>query len=309
MYFGNYRRVVYLAQTEDADAAGGGPGRGRRASASPTSTASPGLPASPTSCGPPPEDCPMADKVVVYWRDIPAQVIVKAGRKTAKRQLAERFEQAIDRAAMRAKLTGTDAYLEQWRRADPVPCGDDLEAEAATAAEALGGRVHARAPARAGRQRRQRCLSRHVRRPPLVDPPRRLLGSVLPALRARLGRGGAAVAARRPRPSGSAGRRDRAQREGLPVRLPDVRHLRAQLDRHVLPDELPEADAQRALRRRPRRRSIARSSQRCAASGCRPGKARGAWRRATASPSVRPPVDHRRRGSSAWLRVVRERLG
>ena len=79
----------------------------------------------------------MADLVVVYWRDIPAQVIVKAGRKTARRQLRERFEQAIDRAAMRGKLTGTDAYLEQWRRADPVPCGDDLEAEAATAAEAL----------------------------------------------------------------------------------------------------------------------------------------------------------------------------
>ena len=96
----------------------------------------------------------MAEKVVVYWRDIPAQVIVKAGRKTAKRQLPERFEQAIDRAAMRAKLTGTDAYLEQWRRADPVPCGDDLEAEASGRGRGAGGRVHGRAPARAGRQRR-----------------------------------------------------------------------------------------------------------------------------------------------------------
>ncbi|MFO1038250.1 MAG: virulence factor [Geminicoccaceae bacterium] len=79
----------------------------------------------------------MAERVVVYWRDIPAQVIVKAGRKTAKRQLPERFEQAIDRAAMRAQMTGTDAYLEQWRRGAPEPCGDDLEAEAAAAAEAL----------------------------------------------------------------------------------------------------------------------------------------------------------------------------
>ena len=79
----------------------------------------------------------MAEKVVVYWRDIPAQVIVMAGRKTAKRQLPERFEQAIDRAAMRAQLTGTDAYLEQWRRGEPTPCGDDLEAEASAAAEAL----------------------------------------------------------------------------------------------------------------------------------------------------------------------------
>lgn len=79
----------------------------------------------------------MAEKVIVYWRDIPAQVIVKAGRKTARRQLPERFEQAIDRAAMRAGLTGTDAYLEQWRRAAPEPCGDDLEAEADAAAARL----------------------------------------------------------------------------------------------------------------------------------------------------------------------------
>jgi hypothetical protein len=79
----------------------------------------------------------MAERVVVYWRDIPAQVIVKAGRKTAKRQLAERFEQAIDRAAMRAGLTGTDAYLAEWRRGAPEACGDELEAEAAAAAAAL----------------------------------------------------------------------------------------------------------------------------------------------------------------------------
>jgi hypothetical protein len=72
----------------------------------------------------------MAQLTVVYWRDIPAQVIVKAGRKSAKRQLPERFEQAIDRAAMKAKLWDTDSYLAEWRRAPPVECGDDLEAEA-----------------------------------------------------------------------------------------------------------------------------------------------------------------------------------
>lgn len=79
----------------------------------------------------------MPDRVVVYWRDIPSQVIVKVGRKAAKRQLSGRFQEAIDRAAMRAGLTGTDAYLEAWRRAEPVPCGDDLEAEAQAAADAL----------------------------------------------------------------------------------------------------------------------------------------------------------------------------
>lgn len=79
----------------------------------------------------------MAQLTIVYWRDIPAQVIVKAGRKAAKRQLTERFEKAIDRAAMRAKLRDTDSYLSEWRRAEPVACGDDLEAEADTAAQQL----------------------------------------------------------------------------------------------------------------------------------------------------------------------------
>jgi len=79
----------------------------------------------------------MADRVIVYWRDIPAQVIVKKGRTNAKRQLSERFEKAIDRAAMRAKLRDTDSYLAEWRRGAPEPCGEDLEAEAAAAAERI----------------------------------------------------------------------------------------------------------------------------------------------------------------------------
>lgn len=79
----------------------------------------------------------MAQLIVLYWRDIPAQVIAKAGRKSAKVQLSERFEKAIDRAAMRTRLTGTDAYLEQWRRGAPAACGEDLEAEAGAAARRL----------------------------------------------------------------------------------------------------------------------------------------------------------------------------
>ncbi len=75
----------------------------------------------------------MAQLTIVFWRDIPAQVIVKAGRKQARRQLAPRFQEAIDEAAMRADMFGTDAYLEQWRRSEPIPCGDDIEAEAEAA--------------------------------------------------------------------------------------------------------------------------------------------------------------------------------
>jgi hypothetical protein len=76
----------------------------------------------------------MATLTVVYWRDIPAQVIAKVGRQSAKRVLPERFETAIDRAAMRAGLRDTDSYLAEWRRSDPTPCGDDLDAVAAETA-------------------------------------------------------------------------------------------------------------------------------------------------------------------------------
>ena len=43
----------------------------------------------------------MADLIIVYWRDIPAQVIVKKGRQNAKRELPLRFTEAIDMCAMR----------------------------------------------------------------------------------------------------------------------------------------------------------------------------------------------------------------
>ena len=72
----------------------------------------------------------MAERVILYWRDIPAQVVVKAGRKAAKRELPERFVRAIDACAMRVGATDTDAYLAEWRRGSPEPCGDDLEVEA-----------------------------------------------------------------------------------------------------------------------------------------------------------------------------------
>ncbi len=58
----------------------------------------------------------MAEITIVFWRDIPAQVIVGKGRTGAKVQLTERFEQAIDRAAMKAGARETAAYLADWRR-------------------------------------------------------------------------------------------------------------------------------------------------------------------------------------------------
>jgi hypothetical protein len=72
----------------------------------------------------------VASLIVISWRDIPAQVIVKRGRETAKVQLSQRFQEAVDRAAMRAGKGSSDAYLADWARSPPRPCGDDLQAEA-----------------------------------------------------------------------------------------------------------------------------------------------------------------------------------
>lgn len=77
----------------------------------------------------------MANLIVTYWRDIPSQISVKIGRKEEKRMLSERFQEAIDMAAMRDGASETDAYLAEWRRADPVSVGDDLVAEAEAARE------------------------------------------------------------------------------------------------------------------------------------------------------------------------------
>ena len=58
----------------------------------------------------------MAKKTIIYWRDIPSQVVVQKGRTRVKAILSPRFQQAIDRAAMRAGKGSSDAYLEEWRR-------------------------------------------------------------------------------------------------------------------------------------------------------------------------------------------------
>lgn len=76
----------------------------------------------------------MASLTIISWRDIPAQVVVKQGRQTAKVQLSQRFQEAVDRAAMRAGRGSSDAYLADWKRSDPRACGEDLDAEAAAEA-------------------------------------------------------------------------------------------------------------------------------------------------------------------------------
>ncbi|HIB16851.1 MAG TPA: hypothetical protein EYO28_09095 [Candidatus Lambdaproteobacteria bacterium] len=77
----------------------------------------------------------MAKKTIIFWRDIPSQVVVKEGRTKAKTQLSKRFMVAIDRAAMRAGRQGSAEYLEDWRREIKTCQGDPQTIAETTAKE------------------------------------------------------------------------------------------------------------------------------------------------------------------------------
>ena len=66
-------------------------------------------------------------KTLIYWRDIPSQVILQRGRTREKAMLSARFQEAIDRAAMRAGKGSSDAYLSEWdRKASRVESDEEL---------------------------------------------------------------------------------------------------------------------------------------------------------------------------------------
>lgn len=61
----------------------------------------------------------MAKYQITYWRNIPSMVTAQEGRRARARvELSERFQVAIDDAAMRAGLAGADAYLSEWRKSE-----------------------------------------------------------------------------------------------------------------------------------------------------------------------------------------------
>jgi len=70
----------------------------------------------------------MASLTVIWWRDIPAQVLARDGRRASKVVLHPRFQVAIDKAASRAGKRAYNDYIEEWRKV-ARGCGDDLEAE------------------------------------------------------------------------------------------------------------------------------------------------------------------------------------
>lgn len=61
----------------------------------------------------------MAQYQIMYWHDIPIQVRAGGRRDRASRELSERFQAAIDKAAMAAGVTGSDAYSEGFHWSQP----------------------------------------------------------------------------------------------------------------------------------------------------------------------------------------------
>ena len=162
MYFGNYRRLVYLAQTDDAelteraraaaDRLGLAFERRRHGVRGPRHR-----PSKPQPPQEPPDMPPMLS--IIWWRDIPAQVVAKDARRSSKVVLHPRFQVAIDKAANRAGKREYNSYIAEWRKTFE-PCGDDLEAEVRAESERLEAALRQAPPRRADPDRRRRRRSR-----------------------------------------------------------------------------------------------------------------------------------------------------
>ena len=78
----------------------------------------------------------MGSLTVIWWRDIPAQVLAREGRRSSKVVLHPRFQVAIDKAASRAGKRAYGEYIEEWHKIARA-CDDDLEAEVNAEVERL----------------------------------------------------------------------------------------------------------------------------------------------------------------------------
>ena len=78
----------------------------------------------------------MATLTVIWWRDIPAQVTARDGRRSSKIVLHPRFQVAIDKAASRAGKRSYGDYIEEWRKTS-IECGVDIDAAVAAEVERL----------------------------------------------------------------------------------------------------------------------------------------------------------------------------
>jgi hypothetical protein len=85
---------------------------------------------------------------ILYWHDIPTQVRVREGRERVSKPLSPRFMEAVDRAAMRARLTNHDDYPAGFKWSEPQPREGTLE----QVADAVVAEIEAQYPTIAWRE-------------------------------------------------------------------------------------------------------------------------------------------------------------
>jgi hypothetical protein len=64
---------------------------------------------------------------IVYWNDIPGQIVVREGRRSTRIRLSPRFMKAIERASYRLKKQNKDAFFDPWHDVDQPFDGDIRE--------------------------------------------------------------------------------------------------------------------------------------------------------------------------------------
>ncbi len=84
----------------------------------------------------------MAKYQILYWHDIPLQVRARDEGGRAGKPLSPRFLEAVDQAAMKAGITGQDAYTSGFHWTDP----EERAGKAAEVAEQVAAEIEASLP-------------------------------------------------------------------------------------------------------------------------------------------------------------------
>jgi len=66
----------------------------------------------------------MAKLKIVFWRDIPGQVVVRENRRSTRLRLSPKFMRAIERAAYRLKKRHKDVWFDPWHDVEQPFIGD-----------------------------------------------------------------------------------------------------------------------------------------------------------------------------------------
>lgn len=98
----------------------------------------------------------MATYQIMYWQDIPRQIKAKDETGTANRFLPDRFQKAINSAAIAASKSDPDAYMSGWKWGPR----EERPGSASAVAEALVAELDAAYP----QERLRELIKSHVRK-------------------------------------------------------------------------------------------------------------------------------------------------